>query len=177
MDYMKVRQINLLLCHRLCAHDLVGNRTMVRFEQKQPDGTVFLVKRKYEYDELYQLTREITDGTINYDHQWQYDCVGNRVKFIKAETDETITYKYNPANQLTREVSNINGVTRYSYDANGNMIQKRRRWRTTRYVYDIEDRLRLAFGPEGLGFYLHDALGRRILRFGIPFKHKEAPHP
>ena|GEM_PF-5178648 len=87
-----------------------------------------------------------------------------------------IDYQYNPANQLTREVSNINGVTRYRYDANGNMIQKRCRWRITRYVYDIEDRLRLAFGPEGLGFYLHDALGRRILRFGIPFKHKEAPH-
>ena len=86
-----------------------------------------------------------------------------------------IDYQYNPANQLTREVSNITGVTRYRYDANGNMIQKRHRWRTTRYVYDIEDRLRLAFGPEGLGFYLHDALGRRILRFGIPFTHKEAP--
>ena len=156
-------------------HDLVGNRTMIRFEQKQPDGTVFLVKRRYEYDELYQLTREITDGTINYDHQWQYDCVGNRRKFIKHETGETITYKYNPANQLICEVSNINGVTRYSYDANGNMIQKRCRWRITRYVYDIEDRLRLAFGPEGLGFYLHDALGRRTLRFAVTFKHKEAP--
>jgi len=166
----------LLSRYDYAEHDLVGNRTMIRFEQKQPDGTVFLVKRRYEYDALYQLTREITDGTVNYDHQWQYDCIGNRLKFTKAETDETITYKYNAANQLIREVSNINGVTRYRYDANGNMIQKRRGWRVTRYVYDIEDRLRLAFGPEGLGFYLQDALGRRILRFGIPFKHKEAPH-
>ncbi|RKY14464.1 MAG: hypothetical protein DRP63_08500, partial [Planctomycetota bacterium] len=98
------------------------------------------------------------------------------MKFTKAETGEMIEYQYNAANQLTREVSNINGVTRYRYDANGNMIQKRRGLRVTRYVYDIEDRLRLAFGPEGLGFYLHDALGRRILRFAFPFRHKEAPH-
>ena len=41
----------------------------------------------------------------------------------------------------------------------------------------MEDRLRLACGYEGLGFYMYDALGRRILRFSLAAsKRREVPH-
>ena len=86
-----------------------------------------------------------------------------------------IRYEFNDANQLLREVS-PEGVTTYRYDGNGNQISKRSGWRPTRYVYDIENRLRLVFGSEGLGFYLYDSLGRRVLRFAIPLRHSKAPY-
>ena len=38
-----------------------------------------------------------------------------------------------------------------------------------------ENRLRFVIGREGFGCYAYDALGRRILRFAVTFKRKEAP--
>jgi RHS repeat-associated protein len=121
----------------------------------------------YQYDAIYRLTQaltntpgnssntKITKGTTTATEQQKefyiYDPVGNRLT-----SDKTKSYTYNQANQLV-----TNGGT-YSYDKNGNLIQKVTPDGTTTYSWDYENRLVKVVTATTTAEYAYDPFGKRI---------------
>lgn len=82
------------------------------------------------------------------------DPVGNRLSDL-THTD----YQYNELNQLIEDDS-----CTYAYDADGNMARKisRNTGDTTRFEWDIENKLVEVRKPGMIAKYTYDALGRRM---------------
>lgn len=66
---------------------------------------------------------------------------------------------YSANNELTAY-----GETTFEYDANGNIVSKFENGRITRFVYDVEDRLRWVIDNSGdvIAQYYYDPFGRRL---------------
>jgi RHS repeat-associated protein len=102
----------------------------------------------WQYDGMYRLTNE-TYGTtlsgISFATAYSYDKVGNRLSELvtKPTSTNTVTCGYNPNDQLTNEVSTVNGATKYLYDANGTLTSKTNATANTGYTfnYDLRNRL------------------------------------
>ncbi len=123
----------------------------------------------YSYDNIYRLLQTITNtpgnssntktskGTSNAVQQqkefFSYDPVGNRLT-----SEKTKNYSYNQNNQLT-----TNGGS-YSYDRNGNLIQKTTVSGSTLYEWDYENRLTRVVTPTITAEYAYDPFGRRIAK-------------
>ncbi|MBI3011537.1 MAG: hypothetical protein HYY58_03490 [Candidatus Omnitrophica bacterium] len=95
------------------------------------------------------------------DETFTYDPVGNR-----RSSYLSTTHVYDAANRLLED-----DAFTYSYDANGNRIEKRPRScpappapcpAATRYTYDVENQLVTLHSPLVTAQYRYDALGRRI---------------
>jgi RHS repeat-associated protein len=125
--------------------DSVGNRLRVdeqflgrfesedmEFEGAQPLTTT------YEYDNLYRLTK--VNYPFNRSTGYSYDSMGNRISMITTinGTDSTIDYTYDAADRLLQSGNII-----YSYDNNGNLIEKRENaGQVMSYSYDGANRLK-----------------------------------
>lgn len=149
-----------------------------------------VITETYAYDGLHRLVEMVdSDGVTE---TYAYDSVGNRLTW--ATNDDlrtqrpldgfTIAYDYNSASQLITatldtEMPNHDEVIRYTYDANGNRINKLETQRSTPergtdYVYDPENRLvlardyHLAAGSNRIDHAItilaHDGNGRRLVK-------------
>ena len=142
-------------------YDSAGMATKISRE----DGT----STEYQYDALNRLARETKeeskkkgDAKIEYDHQYSYDAVGNRLEVIKHKDDEDDkqikeTYSYDAGNHLLSLTRNKEKdglpvpveTLIYTYDANGNRLSKEetkldddgQEPEITYYSYDYENRL------------------------------------
>ena len=133
----------------------------------------------YTYDELYRLTKEvISDGSGSITNEYTYDKVSNRTSKKTTVTGDVtgladeivagkITYSYNSFNQLISEKTSDGETITYTYDANGNLIEKRGN-QVTNYTYDSMNRLVRATIQEGNSVttekYGYDAAGNRIYK-------------
>jgi RHS repeat-associated protein len=145
----------------------------------------------YTYDAKGNLTDILTQKALTtYKQTYQYDKTGNRTTYTEPNAAHTYTYDptyqlvsadhtnipdetyaYDPVgNRLTTTVDAANRLTQdatytYTYDNNGNLIQKRRKLTgvITQYTYDYENRLIRINLPLGITVeYKYDPLGRRI---------------
>jgi RHS repeat-associated protein len=136
-------------------HDKVGNRTKMTLL-----GGDYI---DYTYDHIYQLTNEVRTGGTAYNIAWIYDEVGNRTQ--QTRNSITTNYTCNDANQLRYEVTGA-VITYYTYDANGNQIEKGDGSVTTTLTYDYENR-QAAYDAPGTtndASYTYSADGTRIAK-------------
>ena len=133
----------------------IGNRTRI----DEANG----ISRKYDYDNLYRLTKEEVADPANvqtYQNDYSYDAVGNRLNKTYTAYSQpavSIDYAYNNADQLLTE----NGIT-YTYDLNGNLASKTDSNGTTTYEYDYENRLVNVSALSDTTLYQYDADGNRV---------------
>ncbi|MCY2950356.1 MAG: hypothetical protein NTU53_00015, partial [Planctomycetota bacterium] len=138
------------------------------------------------------------NGANDYVATYSYDLVGNRLSKtldkVGTADDETITYRYGEIDNTTNfNLTTVNGndwlrwekrvvgtggtavttITQYGYDGNGSLITKAVGSQTTRYAYDLQNRLIALDGngddlPTGLvndsndTTYTYDSEGNRI---------------
>ncbi|WP_249274151.1 RHS repeat-associated core domain-containing protein [Parachlamydia sp. AcF125] len=121
-------------------YDNTGNLTSHLF--KDPLGEL---PCKYEYDSLYQLSREDTLSS----HTYQHDSLFNR--FGKDEQ----SFEFNALNQLLGDK-----LGAYSYDRNGNLAEKG----DQKYTYDAWDRLISVTTDTKRFTYVYDELNRRLCK-------------
>jgi RHS repeat-associated protein len=127
-------------------YDRVGNRTT----RTDSDGIA-----SYRYDALNRLVEAMSPLPSNLTERFSYDEVGNRV-----DSDRNGSSTFNAANHLEEDAEFT-----YSYDANGNQIQKTNKVTglSTHFEYDAEDRLIGIVPADVSGVnYRYDGLGRRI---------------
>jgi len=132
-------------------YDSVGNRINMNSVRT---GTTANSPLNYVYDEYYRLT-EATNPLTSTTETFIYDMVGNRLRKTGQATDSV----FNDANQLIED-----DEFTYTYDNNGNMIEKinKATSESTQYVYDAENRLIQVLKPGMTASYRYDAFGRRI---------------
>jgi len=127
-------------------YDNVGNRA----SRTDNNGTA-----EYTYDELNRLVEAINPLPSDPLEAFTYDEVGNRV-----DSNQNGLSIFNSGNQLTGDVRFT-----YSYDANGNQIQKANKVTglSTQFEYDVGNRLiRLGREDGNIMRYRYDGLGRRL---------------
>jgi RHS repeat-associated protein len=116
---------------------------------------------RYGYDANGQLIRvELPGGrTIDY----QYDAAGNRTHVLDSSLG-TSAYQVDQGNQVVA----VGSVT-FTYDPDGNMIQRVDAAGTTTYAYDFENRLIGQTGPDGTLAFEYNAIGQRsvVTRNGV----------
>ncbi|WP_435106698.1 RHS repeat-associated core domain-containing protein [Arhodomonas sp. AD133] len=106
----------------------------------------------YTYDRLDRLT-DAENPTLADEH-YTYDPAGNRLTSADTEGE----WRYNAANQLL----GYDDVT-FTYDANGSTITRTDGDQTTRYAYNLNNRLARLERPDGLtARYAYDPFGRRL---------------
>lgn len=153
------------------SYDGVGN--ILKRHLKDKDGEFTF---NYTYDSLYQLQSEHNEASENglsdhshsyshtyspsYSHSYTYDSLYNRIQ------KDGKTHLHNSLNQILRD-----GSLSYSYDPNGNLIQKTTcndnegsdgGYITESYQYDALDRL-IAFENESVrATYSYDENNRRL---------------
>ncbi len=143
-------------------YDANGNLTLIRHANS---GDITLAATSYTYN---SINNRITRNTAGYTYDavsrltystagesYTYDGVGNRL----TGPNTTDTMSYNAGN----EQQNIN-ATQFTYDANGNRIQKTEGGVTTTYTYDDENRLVQVVRGADTIIYAYDPLGRRIAK-------------
>lgn len=134
--------------------------------KKYSSSGMVSASRVYTYNSTGELETftEISDGdktTYNY----LYDAAGNRIKLsIEDEnSSEVISYEYNEQNQLISEKSSVYGETKYTYDANGNIINEDSNDFHRSYEYTVEKRLSIVReGGELLMAATYDGDGNRV---------------
>jgi len=111
---------------------------------------------EYGYDTLYQIVSATHPTVTNPLEQFQYDAAGNRLSDIYHGA-----YSYNELNQLVEDDS-----ATYAYDLDGNMTVRvsKATGDSTRYEWDIENRLVRVVKPGVVAEYVYDALGRRVAK-------------
>ncbi|WP_068466632.1 RHS repeat-associated core domain-containing protein [Candidatus Protochlamydia phocaeensis] len=121
-------------------YDAAGN-----LRQYQAQGLDY----SFQYDDLYQIKAEA--GHVQ--HTYQNDSLANR------RLKDGQVHVLNALNQLIQR-----GEEHYSYDANGNLIQRKTGTETTSYTYDALDRL-VQVSKEGMVIrYAYDAFNRRLTK-------------
>ncbi|MFH0803311.1 MAG: RHS repeat-associated core domain-containing protein [bacterium] len=133
-------------------HDNVGNRT----SKTITDGQGQYVWG-YEYDALYRLVTETYPDTHTV--TYTYDQNGNRL--TRTENGNTINSVYDNADQLLTA-----GPLEFSYDGNGNQVQKVDHSQgdaTTGFMYDYENLLaQITFPDTTTESYLYNGNGLRV---------------
>lgn len=128
----------------IAQYDFAGNilqRTVVHADKK--------ISYAYCYDDLYQITKE--EGPES--HTYLLNSRYNRT------VKDGLTSSFNDLNQLLHD-----GEAHYTYDPNGNLIQKRNDEETIDYKYDAFNRLVEVICPENRINYTYDAQNRRLTK-------------
>ena len=104
----------------------------------------------YSYDSLNRL---LTASGSGWGEQYGFDGFGNLLsKTVTSGSGPSLSVTVNPAN------NQIQGVSGYTYDANGNMSLS-----TGTLAYDAENRISYAFGGGASGvYYVYDYQNRRV---------------
>ena len=134
-------------------YDSVGNRTATNTTRT---GVTANNSLNYVYDNIYQLTQATRPLPAQPDETFNYDPLGNRLQ----RDGQTVNSTIGQANRLLEDTEYT-----YSYDNNGNLIQKtdKATSETTDYIYDVENQLiRIDLPGGSVAQYRYDALGRRI---------------
>lgn len=105
------------------------------------------VRSTYAYDDLYQLIKETGKTT----HSYSYDSHYNR------RTKDRKVHRLNPLHQLLDD-----GENTYTYDSNGNLIQKKSNDHTSTLTYDALDRLISFCKDDQKVVYYYDENNRRL---------------
>jgi RHS repeat-associated protein len=115
---------------------------------------------KYEYDNLYRLTKEsYSSGRyISYD----YDKDGNR--WHATNQSVTTTSYYGNEDQLLRTTVSGGATTTYAYDMNGNVRSVTAGGSTTTYGYDVENRITSVTSGGSTATFAYSAEGKRMKR-------------
>ena len=134
-------------------YDSVGNRTVMNTTRT---GVTVNNSLNYLYDNIYQLTQSTRPLPAQPDETFNYDPLGNRLLSDGQTTNSAI----GQANRLLEDATYT-----YSYDNNGNLVQKTDKAsnETTDYIYNAENKLiRIDLPGGSVAQYRYDALGRRI---------------
>ncbi|HSE83995.1 MAG TPA: RHS repeat domain-containing protein [Thermodesulfobacteriota bacterium] len=109
----------------------------------------------YTYGSLYRLVEATNLLPGQSSEVFYYDPVGNRLR----RNGQTMDAVFNMANRLLEDQEYT-----YSYDSNGNLVEKTNKSTSevTQYTYDAENRLIQVSKPGTAAIYRYDALGRRI---------------
>jgi RHS repeat-associated protein len=124
-------------------YDANGMRTSMR----DNDGL-----HEYYYDSLYQIVQAYHPTVSNPLEEFEYDAVGNRVGPAIV---------HNELNQLLEDEN-----ATYQYDADGNMTLRvdKATGDSTKYTWDIENRLVKVEKPGTVVEYVYGPLGRRLAK-------------
>lgn len=114
----------------------------------------------YEYDALGQLTAWTAPNGRRVDYE--YDAAGNRKK-LTDNNGSVVLYVTDAANQYLQV-----GSTSYTYDRDGNLIEKESASGTQTLMYDDENQLAAVTdtGSGQNGSYIYNALGFAVKRGG-----------
>lgn len=102
---------------------------------------------QFTYDDQYQIQSELGHESHNY----RFDSLFNRV-----DKDGQLA-THNSLNEILQS-----GPETFTYDPNGNMIQRKRGDRVTRYTYDPLDRLVKVNQDGNITTYAYDSFNRRL---------------
>ncbi|MGB1252641.1 MAG: carbohydrate-binding protein, partial [Candidatus Promineifilaceae bacterium] len=131
-------------------YDNVGNL----FLQTSQYGSQSAETTTFTYDDLHRLAT--VRGAYNRDYG--YDAIGN-VEWLDGKG-----YSYSVSHP--HAVSSVSGGSvnhQYTYDANGNMIQRIENGQSTTQVFDVENRLETVNLPSGQQMvFLYDFTGQRM---------------
>jgi len=144
-----------------------GQRTNAVEILLQENGTYLTNTLSWQYDGLNRLTNEVlvcSTSSASYTNSYSYDLAGNRVSKVHAgNSPETITYQYNPNDELTNEISSVNPTVTYLYDANGSLTNKTAGTTVNSYAYNLENKLAtVAINGVTSAAYQYDSQGVRI---------------
>jgi RHS repeat-associated protein len=129
-------------------YDAAGNRT----EIAQPDGT----RRQYRFDAAGQLTEESNGDQAK--TVYSYAKGGNRAKLVRAES--TTEYKVDADDRLVAA-----GGETFTWDASGNLTERKDTKGTTRYGYNGANQLVGVTLPDGTEVhYGYAPTGQRVWR-------------
>jgi YD repeat-containing protein len=144
-----------------------GTRASDTETELQSDGSTETISSSWSYDALDRLTGETLTNSASgqsFSDSYTYDLVGNRLTKTHigpggGESD-TITSTYNGDDQLTSEVSTLNGETDFTYDANGSQTNDGNH----KYVYDVRNKLSQVTGEGNnvIASYVYDDAGNRV---------------
>jgi RHS repeat-associated protein len=116
----------------------------------------------WSYDKTYQLRNEQRSGSNSYNITYTYDPVGNRLVLINGGVLTTSTY--DAANELRTSHAFSAGITTYTSDAAGNLLNSLSpsNQRTTN-IWDFEDRLTQMSLPSAIvDTFTYNGDGQRV---------------
>ncbi len=120
---------------------------------------------KRQFEEPSELLTKSTNAR-NYSTNYAYDVYGNTKIITDANNKQTLR-DYDNLGRVTKEISPLGLVTRYTYDNHGNVLTQLEQATginyTTRYVYDASDNLIKTTDPKGqITNYVYDKLNRKV---------------
>ncbi|WP_330271351.1 polymorphic toxin-type HINT domain-containing protein [Lentzea sp. NBC_00516] len=163
------------------SYDVGGNITRISDE---PSDTTARDTQCFRYDNLRRLTKAFTPasgdcasapvgGAAPYNHEYEYDAIGNRTKERTITGANVVSRKYNydPANQphVVRSIDETgpSGTARdeFGYDKTGNTSTRKIAGNTQTISYDVEGRTsKVVEGSGKESSYLYDADGSRLIK-------------
>jgi YD repeat-containing protein len=127
-----------------------NNITQITNGWRDTSSTWHSETESYSYDGLDRLT---SGSCTSWSHSFSYDKAGN------ITGKDSITYSINAVN----EVIALSDGTSFTYDDNGNRIQKTKGIDTWDYTYDYANRLtKVEENDSTIGEYTYDGDGKRI---------------
>ncbi|HYI11821.1 MAG TPA: RHS repeat-associated core domain-containing protein [Thermoanaerobaculia bacterium] len=139
-------------------HSGPAGRMKFTYTHDQADNRITMTgpggAHKYSYDHRNYLIGATHPAAAKPDESYIYDPLGNRVS-----SHLSATYTHDAANRLTADVR-----FDYTYDADGNLVQRKERsnGEVRAYTYDTENRLtRITFPDGSTATYRYDPFGRR----------------
>jgi len=133
-----------------CTYDHNGNITQLINGWRDTSSTWHSETESYSYDGLDRLT---SASCTSWSHTYTYDKAGNRTG------KDSLTYTLNSVNEVTA----LSDDTSFSYDDNGNRIQKTKGDDTWDYVYDYAQRLiAVEHNNTTIGEYTYGGNGKRL---------------
>lgn len=128
---------------------------------KHKRGSLYQWQETYAYDSNDRLVKACMNSSCSRYFRYSYDKVGNRTK-LETKSSKTL-YSYNDGDQLLQTSNGRHVLERYSYDRNGNQTQAG----STRYSYNLENKLTKVQGPAAWASYAHDGEGRLASRASL----------
>ena len=118
------------------------------------DPTGGLRNKAFTYDGLNRLTSAVAPQ-LSINESYAYDALNNLRSRLTG--GQTLTYYYNPLNQLANITNGANLIDTFGYDNRGNQTTKN----GNTLQFDLKDQLTQILGYDS---YAYDASGRRVLK-------------